>query len=57
MRPSVLYIPCATSSHYQTGDIITFSHFEDGHLEENDRYAEEYESIEYSLNDLSTDYD
>ena len=57
MRPSVLYIPCATSSHYQTGDIITFSHFEDGNLVENDRNAEEYESILYSIDDLSTDYD
>ena len=28
MRPAVLYIPYATSSHEQTGDIITFAQFE-----------------------------
>ena len=32
MRPSVSYIPCATSSKEQTGDIITFAKFEEGDL-------------------------
>ena len=32
MRPSVSYIPCATSSKEQTGNIITFTQFEEGDL-------------------------
>ena len=32
MRPSVSYIPCNTSSKEQTGDIITFTQFEEGGL-------------------------
>ena len=36
-RPAILYIPCATSFHEQTGDIITFSQFEEGGLLENKR--------------------
>ena len=32
MRPSVTYTPCATSSREQTGDIITFTQFEEGNL-------------------------
>ena len=32
MRPAVSYIPYTTSSHEQTGDIITFSQFEEGDL-------------------------
>ena len=32
MRPAVTYTPYATSSKEQTGDIITFSHFEKGDL-------------------------
>ena len=32
MRPAVSYIPYATSSHEQTGDIITFAQFEEGGL-------------------------
>ena len=32
MRPSVTYKSCATSSMEQTGDIITFTHFEEGGL-------------------------
>ena len=51
MRPSVSYIPCATSSKEQTGDIITFAKFEEGDLlsvtredlESNDESGEESE--------------
>ena len=32
MRPSVTYTPQYTSSKEQTGDIITFAHFEEGDL-------------------------
>ena len=32
MQPAVLYIPCATYSREQTGDIITFEQFEEGYL-------------------------
>ena len=32
MRPAVTYIPCATSSREQTGDIITFTQFEEGNI-------------------------
>ena len=32
MRPAVLYIPYATSSKEQTGDIIMFAQFEEGGL-------------------------
>ena len=32
MRPSVTYTPYATSSNEQTGDIITFSKFEEVNL-------------------------
>ena len=32
MRPAVTYTPYATSSKEQTGDIITFTHFEEGNL-------------------------
>ena len=32
MRPSVTYTTCATSSREQTGDIITFTQFEEGNL-------------------------
>ena len=32
MRLSVSYIPCATSSKEQTGDIITSAQFEEGGL-------------------------
>ena len=35
MRPAVLYIPYATSSHEQTGDILNFSKLEEGGLVEN----------------------
>ena len=32
MHPSVTYTPCDTSSREQTGDIITFTQFEEGNL-------------------------
>ena len=32
MRPAVTYTPYATSSKEQTGDVITFAHFEEGDL-------------------------
>ena len=32
MRTEVAYTPCATSSRKQTGDIITFTHFEEGNI-------------------------
>ena len=32
MRPAVSHIPCATYSREHTGDIITFTQFEEGGL-------------------------
>ena len=32
MRPAVTYTPCDTSLREQTGDIITFSQFEEGNI-------------------------
>ena len=32
MRLSVTYTPCATSSREQTGNIITFTQFEEGNI-------------------------
>ena len=32
MHPAVSYIPCATYSKEQTGDILTFAQFEEGNL-------------------------
>ena len=32
MRPAVLYTPYTTSSKEQTGDVITFTQFEEGNL-------------------------
>ena len=41
MRPSVTYTPCATYSREQTGNIITFTQFEEGYLvSETRNYAE-----------------
>ena len=54
MQPDILYIPYATSSHEQTGDIITFEQFEQGGLVENKRNEDEYESILSSIDELST---
>ena len=32
MRAAVTYTPCATSSREKTGDIITFTQFEEGNI-------------------------
>ena len=32
MRPDMMYTPCATSLTEQTGDIIMFTHFEEGNI-------------------------
>ena len=32
MHPSVTYTPCDVSSREQTGNIITFAHFEEGNI-------------------------
>ena len=32
MHPAVSYITCATSRREETGDIIKFTHFEEGNL-------------------------
>ena len=32
MRPAVTYTPYATSSKEQTGDVITFTQFEEGNI-------------------------
>ena len=32
IRPLVTYTPCAMSSREQTGDKITFAHFEEGKI-------------------------
>ena len=48
-QPAVSYIPYATSSHEQTGNIIHFAQFEEGGLVEKDHNAEEGESISDSI--------
>ena len=55
MQSVVLYIPYTTSSHEQTGDIITFAQFEEGDLLENEHNIVEYESISYSLDEYYVD--
>ena len=41
MHPDVTYTTCATSSREQTGDIITFTQFEEGNIRNKTRdYAE-----------------
>ena len=50
MRPAVTYTPYATSSKEQTGDVITFTQFEEGNLlnetrndtKSDDKYDNEY---------------
>ena len=32
MRPEVTYTPYATSSKYQTGNVVTFAQFEEGNI-------------------------
>ena len=57
MQQTVLYIPYTTSSHEKTGKIITFAQFEEENLVENQRNAEEDESILSSIYESSTDDD
>ena len=57
MQSSVSYIRYATSYHEQTGNIITFVHFEEGYLVENEQNSEEDESIPASIDELSTEND
>ena len=52
---AVSYICYATSSHEQTGDIITFAQFEEGNLVENEHNIEEDKSTLSSIDELSTD--
>ena len=54
-QPAVLYIPYATSSHEQNGDIITFEYFEEGNLVENKCNLEEGESSLDSIDESSTE--
>ena len=49
MRPSVSYILYTTSSHEQTGNIITFEKFEEVDLVENRRSAEKDKSNRLQL--------
>ena len=57
MQPAVSYILYTTSSHEQTGDIITFLQFEEGNLVGNELNTEEDEPILSSIYELSTDDD
>ena len=51
LRPYVTYTPCVTSSREKTGNIITFTHFEEGSLLSencedaviNDKIVDEYD--------------
>ena len=45
MRPEVMHILFATSSHEKTGDIITFAQFEKGDLVRNECNLEEDSSL------------
>ena len=54
MKSLVPYILYTTSYHEQTGDIITFSQFEEGDLVENECNAEGNESNFSSIDELST---
>ena len=56
MIPEVSYIPYATSSHEQTGDIIIFTQFEEGCLVENEHNVSEYDSLLDSIDESSTFY-
>ena len=56
MQPAVSFIPHATSSHEQTGDIITFLQFEEGNLLEKYRNLVEDKPISDSI-DESFSYD
>ena len=51
MRLEVSYIMYATSSHEQTGNIITFSQFQEGRLLKNECNLVEYWSISDSIDE------
>ena len=57
MRPSVSYIPYATSYNEQTGDIITFAQFGEGNLVGKNVLQNNMHQFLSSINDLSTDDD
>ena len=50
-QPTVSYIPYAALSHEQTGNIVTFAHFEVGDLVENERNVSGDESILDSIDE------
>ena len=60
MRPAVTYTKYATSSKEQTGDVITFTHFEEGEILTKTRNDAErgnefdHESIMMSIQDMDT---
>ena len=53
MRPTVTYTPYATSSEEQTGDVITFTQFEEGNIwtktYNNSESGDEYDNISKEL--------
>ena len=55
MWPAVSYIPYTTSSHEQTGQIITFVQFEEGNVLEKERNVEEDESFLSPIDEWYTD--
>ena len=57
MRPPVSYLSQNTSYHERTGDILTFAHFVEENLVENECNTEEYESISASIDESSIDND
>ena len=57
IQTEVSYILYATSSHEQTGNIITFAQSEEGTLVENECNTEEYASIPALIGESSKDDD
>ena len=55
MWPAVLYILYDKSCNEQTGDIFTFSLFENRNLVENERNTDEDKSISDSIDESSTE--
>ena len=51
MKSAVSFIPYATSSYEQIGEIITFSHFEEKNLLQNEISLEEGDSILASIDE------
>ena len=54
MRSAVSFFLHVRSPHEQTNGIITFAHFEEGGLVENESNAEDDKSILASIDELST---